>query len=186
MMQKLEEKAQARIRPLLMSDLDNIMTWVNNPEVVINFQNFDMHITREAEKAFLEKALANKDDRMYAVESESEEYLGNAGIHGISSKNKLGRLALIIGNRDYQGRGYGQSALKELLKYAFEENGLNKVWLIVLKENEKGIHIYNKTGFNVEGILREEYADREGKFHDMIRMSMLRKEYDTLKQEWEK
>ena len=175
------EKHYAQLRPLRMDDLDNMMEWINNTEIIINFQNFDMNITREQEQKFLERILASESDRMFAVEDENGIYLGNAGIHGISSKNKLGRLALIIGKKYFQGKGYGQSALKQLLKYSFEDCQLNKVWLVVMKENSKARHIYEKTGFVVEGELSEEYADRTGNFHDMIRMRMLRREYEQLK-----
>ena len=173
---------QAILRPLEIKDLDKIMEWVNDPKIVFNFQNFDLKITREAEKAYLEKILASADDRLFAIETENGTYLGNVGLHNISSKNKLGRLALIIGNKEFLGRGYGQSAIKELVKYAFDECGLNKVWLIVAKENEKAKHIYEKVGFAIEGFLEEEYADRLGKFHDMVRMRMLRREYIALKE----
>src|SRR3989344_9343571 len=124
--------SKAILRPLQITDLDNIMTWVNDPEVVRNFQNFDMKITKKAEKKFLEKILASKNDRMFAVETETGEYLGNAGIHQIHSKNRLGRLALIIGNKQHWGKGYAQSAVKVLLQYAFNVYDLNKVWLMTL------------------------------------------------------
>ncbi len=179
-----KEKHYARLRSLRMDDLDNMMGWVNDPEIIINFQNFDMHLTREQEQKFLEGILASESDKMFAVEDENGFYLGNAGIHGISSKNRLGRLALIIGKKDTHGKGYGQSALKQLLQHSFEEYQLNKVWLIVMSENVKARHIYEKIGFVVEGRLEEEYADRNGNFHDMIRMRMLRKEYEQLKTQW--
>lgn len=170
-----------KLRPLQIEDVDNVMTWVNDPKVVFNFQNFDMKITREAEIAYLEKILTSNDDKLFAVETENRTYLGNAGLHGLSSKNRLGRVALIIGNKKFWGKGYGQNAMRELIKYAFDECRLNKIWLIVDKENEKARHIYEKVGFKIEGILEEEYADRTGKFHDMIRMRLLRREYMKMK-----
>ena len=172
----------ARIRPISLQDVDNIMKWVNDPEVIKNFQNFDLKITREQEIAYLEKMVTSNSDRVFAIEAEDGTYLGNVGLHGISSKNRLGRLALIIGNQAYRGQGYGQSAVCAVLKYAFEERNFNKVWLMAFQENERARHIYEKAGFHIEGVLREEYADRSGKFHDMVRMSILRNEYYAAKQ----
>lgn len=169
--------AHAHIRPICLEDVDGMMTWVNNPDVVRNFQNFDKQFTRKEEIVYLEKMLASPNDRLFAIETENGDYIGNVGLHGISSKNKLGRLALIIGRQEYRGRGYGQSAVREALRYAFENYRLNKVWLVVFKENERAQHVYEKTGFNVEGILRQEYADRDERFHDMVRMAILRGEY---------
>lgn len=169
--------AEARIRPIRIGDVDSIMGWVNDPDVVRNFQNFDMKITREQEIAFLEKMIASSDDRLFTIGAEDGVHIGNVGLHGISSKNQLGRLALIIGRKEYRGKGYGYSAVKEVLRYAFDTHALNKIWLVVFKENERARHIYEKAGFTVEGILRQEYADRDGKFHDLMRMAILREEY---------
>lgn len=40
----------ARLRPLGMSDLGNIMHWVNDQEVVGNFANFKVPISRDEEQ----------------------------------------------------------------------------------------------------------------------------------------
>ena len=74
---------KAILRPLAMSDLDNIMTWVNDPEVTRNFAKLDHKFTREEEHEYLEKLLADPKSKMYAVETEQGEYVGNVGLQEI-------------------------------------------------------------------------------------------------------
>ena len=173
----------AKVRLLEMGDLDNIMKWVNDEEVIKNFQNFDKKITREEEEAYLGRVLNSRDDKMFAIETENGEYIGNIGLHQINSKNKLGRLGIIIGNREYWGKGYAQSAINEVLRYAFEDFQLNKVWIMVFKENERMKYICKKAGFDIEGILRQEYSDKNGRYHDMVRMAILQEDYVRKKNE---
>jgi len=45
------------IRPIKLSDVDNIMTWVNDPEVVKNLQHFNKKFTKKDEKNYVKKLL---------------------------------------------------------------------------------------------------------------------------------
>ena len=49
-------------------------------------------------------------------------------------------------DQNEQGKGYGQAALEEIIKY-FKDNGADRIFLSTEPENECGIHIYRKYGF---------------------------------------
>ena len=49
-----------------------------------------------------------------------------------------------------QGKGYGQAALTEIIKY-FRDNGADRLHLSTEPENETGMHIYHKFGFRETG-----------------------------------
>ena len=66
------------LRPISLDDVDAIMTWVNDPEVVRNFATMGQ-ITREQEVAFLQKTMASQEDRLYAIVSADGRYIGNFG-----------------------------------------------------------------------------------------------------------
>ncbi len=167
---------KVKLRPLERKDLDNMMAWVNDPEVIKNFARFSGEITREEEAGYLERMLASETDRVFAIENEEGDYLGNIGLHQIYWPARNARLGVILGNKAQQGKGYGQAAINEILRIAFNEHKLHKVWLMTFKENEKAQHVYRKCGFKVEGLLREEYILKE-RYHDMVRMSILEQEY---------
>ena len=170
--------ANATLRPLELRDLDHLMEWVNDPDVVKNFANFQAPISREREQRWLEDILASERDKVFAVETPTGEYLGNIGLHQIDWPTRSARAALILGSKEHWGEGYAQGAMAELLRIAFEQYNLHKVWLVVWQENAKARHIYEKMGFREEGVLRDEYF-HQGKYHNMVRMSMLEDEYQT-------
>jgi diamine N-acetyltransferase len=63
--------------------------------------------------------------------------------------------------------------LRGLVRLAWEELDLHKLWLIVRKDNRAAQAMYLKQGFDFEGVLRDEYHVG-GRFHDMVRMAVLR------------
>ena len=171
------------LRPIELEDIDDIMGWVNDPEVVRNFASMG-HITREEELAFLERMRKSKEDRLYAVialdDPAGPRNLGNAGIHKIYWPARNGRLGLVIGASGARGRGYGQQAMALLVALGFEELGLHKLWLVHYSENTRMRHLAEKLGFTQEGVLRDEYFC-DGRFHDMVRHAILATDYQNHK-----
>ncbi len=160
------------MKPLELGDVDNIMTWVNDPEVVKNLQHFDKEFSREDEKNYVQKILTSKNDYVFSfLNKETGQYIGQGGIHGIAWENKLGRLSIII-KREYWNKGYAQEILPKLVDHAFKRLGLHKIYLMHWKENKKADHLYRKLGFQEEGVFKDEYF-WQGKYHDMVRMMII-------------
>jgi RimJ/RimL family protein N-acetyltransferase len=168
------------LRPLDLTDVDHMMTWVNDPAIVGNFATFSGEpFTRDQELAYIEKMRASTVDRVFAVERVADgTYLGNVGIHQIHWPSRVGRLACIIGSRAEMGKGYGSAAIAGALDWAFRAASptLHKVWLMCFRENERARRTYARLGFVEEGTLREEYH-HQGEWHDMTRMGILAREW---------
>ncbi|HQE20210.1 MAG TPA: GNAT family protein, partial [Aggregatilineales bacterium] len=73
-------------------------------------------------------------------------------------------------------RGYGSDAVCVLLRFGFDELNLHRIELGVFDSNQRGIRAYEKAGFVEEG-RRREVLWREGRYHDMILMSILEDEW---------
>lgn len=170
-----------RLRPLCEEDVDHILTWVNDPDIVGNIAAFSGHaFTREQELAYVRRTLASTSDVVFSIEEvDGGRYLGQCGIHQIHERSKVGRLACIVAARGDMGKGFGTGAIRLLIDHAFGPLGLHKLWLMVFRHNERGRRIYGKLGFIEEGILREEYFHKDG-WYDMVRMSMLAREWPVL------
>ena len=164
------------LRLLELSDLEQIMTWINDPEIVGNFGWFGKPVSREEEQQYLERLIASSTDKVYSAFS-GGEYIGQVGLHELDDRNKQGRLSIIIGNKDNWGRGYAHQMVDALLDKAFNDLHVHKVWGVFLEQNKKAYRLFiEKCGFRIEGILRQEYY-RGGVYHDMIRIAMLEDEY---------
>ena len=60
-------------------------------------------------------------------------------------------------DKSEQGRGCGQAALREIIKY-FKDNGADRLYLSTEPENELGLHVYHKAGFRETGIISDDEA----------------------------
>jgi RimJ/RimL family protein N-acetyltransferase len=165
------------LRPLAESDVDSILTWVNEPEIVGNIAAFSgARMTRDDELAWIRRTLASTDKVFSIVAADDGRYLGQIGIHQIHARSRVGRLGAVIASRDEMGKGHGSAAIRAVMAVAFRELLLHKLWLMVFSHNARGRGLYGKLGFIEEGVLREEYF-HEGAWHDMVRMSMLAHEH---------
>jgi len=163
-----------RLRPITLSDVEAIMTWINDPEITKNFAGFNDPITRDSEAAFIAKMVASQTDHLYAIVDRADVAIGTAGIHQIYRPAGNGRLGIMLGRG--RGRGWGRKALELLVQIAFEQLHLHKVWIVHFADNARMAHLCEVLGFKVEGVLREEYFHRD-RHWDMVRESLLAHEY---------
>ena len=170
------EYEKTRIRPLSMDDLDNIMSWVNDPEVVGRYAYFTKPFSKEQEEEWLKQKLNSKTDFFYAIENADGIYIGNCAIEKIHWPAKHGRLSITIGNKAERGNGHGFRAINLLLYRAFNAHELHKIYLLVAIDNQRGINLFKKCGFVEEGRLKDHYII-EGKFIDMYSMRILDGEF---------
>lgn len=73
---------------------------------------------------------------------------------------------------EFWGYGMGTNLLKESISWA-DANGIKKMTLTVLETNEKAIKLYEKYGFEVEGVLRKDKLLSDGKFYNTVVMGRL-------------
>ena len=74
---------------------------------------------------------------------------------------------------DWQGQGLGYALLSEALELADNWMDLRRLELEVYVDNERGVRLYERCGFVIEGTL-EKYAYRDGRYVDVHAMARLR------------
>ncbi|KIC96308.1 GNAT family N-acetyltransferase [Flavihumibacter solisilvae] len=77
----------------------------------------------------------------------------------------------------FSGKGHGLQMMKEILEYAKQQN-CRRIELSTAAVNEKALRLYERAGFEREGLLRNYTWFRpENRYIDEILMSWLDKEY---------
>ncbi len=165
-------------RGLEKSDLGkNYFQWLNDQEVTQYMYNGMFPNTKGRMKDFYNEVVDQQKHVVFAIiDKRVDRHIGNVGIHRINWKNGIGEYGIIIGEKKYHGKGYGEEATRMILDYIFRRVGLRRVWLGVHEAHKKAIAIYKKVGFKIEGCLRKEiYTD--GQWHDRLIMGIMREEY---------
>jgi len=102
--------------------------------------------------------------------------IGTIQLYDFNEVDQSCKLGIRIGDRDYWGKGYGEDAIKTLLRYAFYELDIFRVSLKLYEYNERACKCYLKCGFKYEGRTRKS-AFIDGKFYDEIIMGVLKSEF---------
>lgn len=77
----------------------------------------------------------------------------------------------MIGEANARGKGYGTAATNQMLKIAFEQYHMNRIYLHVLEDNLAGIKAYLNAGFAKEGLLIEEFR-RGDQYYNVVVMGI--------------
>lgn len=78
---------------------------------------------------------------------------------------------------DYWGQRLMPEALQALIRFGFEQMGLNRVEATTHTENLRSQRVLARLGFQKEGLLREYYC-RDGIYNDQFQFSLLKREWD--------
>jgi ribosomal-protein-alanine N-acetyltransferase len=164
------------LRPLEREDAPSIVRWLNDLEVSRTLL-FHRPINVQAEEKFLEGLYA-KDDGLVLLGialRQDDRLIGAADLRDFDARGRHAGFGIMIGEKVEQGKGRGTEATRLMVKLAFDTYNLNRVWLHVHADNERGIRAYERVGFKREGVLRQ-HAFREGKHVDELVMGVLRGE----------
>lgn len=126
-----------------------------------------------------EEQVYNPDNGRYSfsIETLEGQYVGSFNLNGIDERNGTFGIGMQI-TREERGKGYGTSAMKILLDYAFNERRLNKFNVTVIDSNVASATMLKKLGCVQEGI-RRQVIYMEGKFHDEVFYGLLKDEFNS-------
>jgi diamine N-acetyltransferase len=158
------------------NDLPTLMTWINEREqVLFNAPYKPVHESQH--QAWFESIQKRSDMVIFGIRLvQDNKLIGSCQLHSIDNIHRSAELQIRIGNTSQRGRGYGFQAVRLLLKFAFDDLNLNRVYLHVFSTNATAIRLYEKAGFTKEGTLREA-AHINGEYIDVIEMGIVRDEY---------
>ena len=109
---------------------------------------------------------------------ETGKTVGIVSLINIDYKNRSAECIIDIGVKNMWGKGIGTAAISLVLEFLFNELNLHRVYLQVFSFNERAIKLYEK-GFIHEGKFRQALY-RRGKWHDIVIMSIMKKEYNQI------
>src|SRR2546429_6599184 len=116
---------------------------------------------------------SNLENRIILIAQDQNRIVGHLQISiGTSPRfREMGDLFIYL-NQAYQNVGLGAALMNQAITLA-RERRLHRVELTVVADNHRAIRLYEKVGFQREGLKRENYLGEDGKYHDEIIMGIL-------------
>ena len=158
--------------PLQIQHLEHTRSWANDPELMRLLNRTDFVTAAEHEQWF--KRLSNRDDCVYfAIEThDGDHHIGNIWLWDIDRRHRRAEIRIVIGERERLGKGLGSEAIGLISDFAFLELNLHKVYAYVLSINPRARAAFEKAGFAVEGVLRQDRWTGDG-FTDVLFLGKL-------------
>lgn len=157
-------------------DIELATKYINDKELkklLVTTIPFPMTLWEEEEWIKSQKS-NNQGIYNFAIEDiKTGKYIGGCGIQSVNWLSRVAIVGIMIGDKDYLGKGYGTDSMKILIDFIFNEMNINKIRLGTFSFNKRAIKSYEKCGFKVEGVLKNEIF-KEGKYYDEIIMSLFR------------
>ena len=166
------EGGRVVLRPLVEDDAAVCYHWLNDPAVQRTLVLHGRRITEADSRRFIRDADARSDLLFAIVTRDAGLYVGNCGLHGVDPVDRRAELGIVIGRSEWWGRGYGTETVGLLCRHAFASLGLHRVGLSCYAINERGLALYTRVGFRIEG-RRREAVFIDGRWVDELILGLL-------------
>ncbi len=160
------------VRELERSDLKEINNIRNDRTLVSQLGANFRFISKEVDDTWFSNYLNNRDKMVrLAILNGKNDFCGFISLTNIDLLNKNAEYSVCI-KTEFHGNGAAQFATQEILKHGFDDLGLIRIYLQVLKTNARAHKFYQKIGFEDEGTLKSAVF-KDGEFKDLILMAKI-------------
>lgn len=142
--------------------------WFNDSEVCQYNSHHRFPKSVEAIKEYVRNACFDNTLFVLAViELGSGIHIGNISLQAINYIDRNAEIAFLFGEKEYWNKGYACEAAGALIKHAFDELNLHRVYLGTAENNVGMRKVALKLGFEEEG-RRRQAIFKSGEYHDVI------------------
>jgi len=142
------------IRPYEETDLDQLVTIANNPEVSrwLSYV-FPSPYTRECGESWIKKCQDDLNPKAFAI-TDNGVLVGGIGIEIFDDVvERTGELGYWLGEPFWR-KGIGSTAVELFVKWCFETFDLERIEAACFEQNIGSAKVMEKAGFTFEGVLR--------------------------------
>jgi RimJ/RimL family protein N-acetyltransferase len=163
------------LRELQKNDLaGNWYKWFNDADIT-KFQDKRIYPNSyEKQLEYYNYLQSSKNDIVMAIiEKKSNLHIGNIGLHKIDFIHRRCEIGIVLGEKQFLGKGYGTKCIQAFSNYAFNVLNLHRITAIIMEQNLASIKAFEKSGFIQEGMLKE-YFYKNGEYSDVLIMGKLK------------
>lgn len=159
------------LRPITEDDTNNIIQW-RNSEHVRKYFIYQEEFTREGHLEWIEtKIKTGNVIQFMIVLRKTNKTIGSVYLRDVNRIQRKAEYGIFIGE-DEKGKGYGTQAARLMIKYAFEDMHLHKLYLRVFADNVRAISSYKKAGFYQEGLFIDDVYVQDA-YRDIVWMAII-------------
>jgi len=172
------ETSRLILRKVKLEDAPDMFAYARDPEVS-RFTVWSPHITMEDTLRFLGCVIKGYEkgavENWGIVHKEDNKFIGTCGYFSWEPEHFRGDIHYAL-SPAYNGKGIMTEAVNAVLRFGFEQMGLNRIEANCMPENIASERVMQKAGMRFEGIMRERIFAK-GRFHDVKVYAILLKDW---------
>lgn len=147
------------LRPLSVDDVnERYLGWLRDQQVKAFLEVDGNDLTLDDIRDYIEDGPSNGSYFMYAIcLNESDLHIGNVKVGPINTAHLIADLPVVIGDKDFWGKGIAVEAIALGNQIAFEKHGIRKLHGQIYRSNIGSIKAYCRAGWIIEGVIRGRY-----------------------------
>lgn len=152
---------------------DHYLKWLNDYEVMKFTESRLKPHTIESLKNDIRNMNNDNNITFAMVEKDGNKHIGNIKLGNINWVHRYADIGLVIGEKDFWGKGIAKEAIGLVVDYAFKIINLRKITAGIYVNNVGSLKTFQKSGFKQAYIEKEKYFF-EGKYIDSITLEIFR------------
>ena len=139
---------------------DSIMAWFKDESLMKYYTNSKQPITKEKLISAIEEGEESGQSYTYGIYyKDNNACIGTIKLGPINIAHKISDLVVLLGDKNYHGKGLAIEAIKLGNKVAFEKHDLRKLYGGMYENNVASIKAYTRAGWKEEGRLKGHYFE---------------------------
>lgn len=168
------------LKAIEFDDLDLLNKWGNDPEIQYWLGGWHFPTNMNDMQKWYSNLSVTSLHQRFSIYTDDLGLIGTANLVDIDWKNKNAFHGMLLGDKEIRGKGYAVDTVMAVMKYAFEELGLNRLDGSMIEYNIASLKMYlGKCGWKEEGRQKKWYF-RKNKYWDKIMVGITKEDYLAL------
>jgi ribosomal-protein-alanine N-acetyltransferase len=142
------------IRPFISNDTELWQEWDVDPEVQAFMpEPFNEEQDIKEQYEYIKKCETDEEGYYWSIETKDGTTIGTVALTEINEYHKIAELGIVIGDKNYWGKGIATEVITALVAYAFEHLHVCRISAEVEEGNVGMMKVLEKAGFKQDGLL---------------------------------
>jgi RimJ/RimL family protein N-acetyltransferase len=164
------------LRAIEEADLPDLQAWANDPNIQAMLGGWHFPTSARDQQAWMASLSCQSTNQRFAIDAGELGLIGTANLVSIDWKNRNAFHGMLLGDKA-SGKGLALDTVMALMRYAFDELGLERLDGDMIEYNAPSLRLYlERCGWVREGV-RERYYHRKGRWWDKVIVGITRERY---------
>lgn len=142
---------------------DEYLDWLGCPQINKFLEVRRSKITKGSLFDYVEATISSESTEAFAIiDKKTKLHIGNIKLDSIDLYHERAEVGLLIGNREFWGRGVATKAIELISDYAFKKRNLRKLTAGIYEGNIGSCKAFQGAGFILEARLEKHWRFEDG------------------------